>query len=119
VDLNPKWGRSDDREAHRYITFDCPEGHDGCWHTIPFTPDLDGAQRISPQKNGAQWQRTGSNDRTFETLTLLPSIRRTPSYKSAADAIRDGCKFPVAPSLLCALHIYIKNGKIEFCADSR
>jgi len=99
VDCNPKWGTSDAQLVTRYITFDCPEGHDHCWHTIPFTPALEGGAQISTQANGAIWYRTGE---TFETLTLVPSIRRIPNRVDA-----------------CAMHINITDGKIVFHADSK
>lgn len=115
VDCNPRWGERDG--VRRYVTFECPEGHVDCRHSIPFTPALDGSPQSSPQQNGAQWQRDGE---TFETLTLSPSIRREPAYANREAAIAAGC-LPehVDDSLLCALHIFIKNGAIEFCGDSK
>lgn len=100
-----------------YVIFDCPEGHEDCRHVIPFTPALDGSAVASPQQNGAVWQRAGD---TVETLTLSPSIRRIPRYQSREEAISAGCIAEyVTPTLLCALHIFIRNGRIEFCGDSR
>lgn len=100
----------------RFVTFDCPEGHRDCWHTIPFTPTLDGTP-ASKTRGGAQWGRTGD---TFETLTLTPSIRRVPSYKSREKAIADGCSPDnISDSLLCAFHGHITNGVITFTDDSR
>ena len=98
IDCNPKWGTANDVAC--YLIFDCPEGHEDCKHAVPFTPALDGTPQVSPQANQAQWDRTGDN---FETITLSPSIRRIPIPG------RDDC----------ALHIFIKNGLIEFCGDSR
>lgn len=103
VDCDPRWvtGRyaGHDDDVPRGIHFDCPEGHEGCSIAVPFTPALDGTPNESWQGNKALWQRTGD---TFETLTLSPSIRREPS---AADS--------------CACHIFVRNGQIEFCGDSR
>ena len=111
VDCNPRWvsGRYTgvDSEVPRGVHFDCPEGHEGCSHAIPFTPALDGTPSASWQTNGAIWQRTGD---TFETLTLSPSIRREPRKVYGADGkVSEGC----------ALHIFIRDGQIEFCGDSR
>ncbi len=92
-DCNPKWS------SKCGITFECPEGHPGCSHTIPFTPSLDNREGKSWQRNGALWHRFGD---TFETLTLFPSIRKIPTNKND-----------------CSLHIFIKDGEIEFCSDSR
>jgi hypothetical protein len=121
VDCNPRWisgrytGQAGDVE--RGVHFDCPEGHEGCSHAIPFTPALDGIPSDSWQQNGAIWQRTGH---TFETLTLSPSIRRTPTYASREAAIAAGA-LPeyLNDSHFCALHIFIRDGAIEFCGDSR
>lgn len=98
-DCDPRWvvtGGSSDRCG---VSFACPEGHEGCRHVIPFTPALDGSPAAGWQQNGAVWQRTGD---TFETLTLSPSIRNAPREDTG-----------------CALHIFIRNGQIEFCGDSR
>lgn len=99
------------------LRFDCPEGHSDCRHVIPFTPAIGGAAVASWYSSGAQWQRSGE---TFETLTLSPSIRREPQYASREAAIAAGC-IPeyIDESSLCALHIFIKGGAIEFCGDSR
>ncbi len=120
VDCNPRWvsGRYHGAEGPpRGVHFDCPEGHGGCSHTIPFTPALDGTPAESWQQNGAIWQRSGD---TFETLTLSPSIRREPVYASREAAIAAGA-LPeyLEPTHLCALHIFIRDGRIEFCGDSR
>ncbi len=125
VDCNPKWmhGRyatdvDDESKSICGIQFECPEGHARCWHSIPFTPDLSGAPRPSWQQNGAVWQRTGD---TFEVLTLSPSIRREPVFASRAAALADPTVNPeyLEDTHFCALHIFIKNGAIEFCGDSK
>ena len=71
ADCNPRWisGRYTGQpgDVARGVHFDCPEGHEGCSHAIPFTPALDGAPSESWQTNGAIWQRSAD---TFETLTL-------------------------------------------------
>lgn len=121
VDCNPKWvhgrygGQGD--SPVRGVHFDCPEGHEGCSHAIPFTPALDGVDSVTWQSNGAQWQRTGD---TFETLTLTPSIRRTRRYESREAAIAAGC-IPeyITESMLCAFHGFVTNGAITFCGDSK
>ena len=127
VDLNPRWvsgryaGRDDDVPCG--IHFDCPEGHEGCSHAIPFAPAFDGSPTPGWQQNGAIWQRSGD---TFETLTLSPSIRRNPPHASRAAAIAAGC-IPehVTDTMLCAFHGFIGGsggqtpGMIEFCGDSR
>ncbi len=106
AELAPQFVRWDGREpgaehgAADAIRFLCPEGHEDCSHTIPFTPALDGASKPSPQQNGAHWQRRGD---TFETLVLSPSIRCTG---------------------WCHFHGFIGGssgqmpGSIEFCGDS-
>lgn len=120
VDCNPSWvteqGSGGDIVT-RYILFDCPEGHEGCRKCIPFTPSLEGETLESPQANHAHWQRTGS---TVETLTLSPSIRTTPRYPNREAAIAAGC-IPeyIEECMFCAMHIFIKNGAIEFCGDSK
>lgn len=117
VDCNPRWiaGRYtgvNDAVA-RGVHFDCPEGHEGCSHAIPFTPATDGSPSETWQQNGCNWQRTGD---TFETLTLSPSIRREPTYASVNAALAAGClEEHITPSLLCAFHGFIKDGAIEFC----
>ena len=119
VDCNPRWGVDGSGGEHekRWITFECPEGHADCHHSIPFTPSLDGTPKTSPQQNGAQWDRTGD---TFETLTLSPSIRRIRRHESREAAIAAGC-IPeyITESMLCAFHGFVKNGAIEFCGDSQ
>lgn len=114
IDCNPRWG-TDAGENDCWVTFDCPEGHEGCHHTIPFTPALDGQPMA--RDGYAQWQRTGD---TFETLTLSPSIKRNPRHASREAAIAAGC-IPeyVTESMLCAFHGYVTNGEITFCGDSR
>lgn len=115
VDCNPRWATDDGRT--RFLIFDCPEGHEDCRHSIPFTPSLEGVPMTSPQQNGAQWTRTGDD---FATLTLAPSIRRVARYASREAAIADGVKPEyLDASLTCALHIFITNGAITFCGDSR
>lgn len=116
-DCDPRWvvtGGSPDRCG---VSFACPEGHEGCRHVIPFTPALDGSPATGWQQNGAIWQRIGD---TFETLTLSPSIRREPTYASREAAIAAGA-LPehLEDTHFCALHIFIRNGQIEFCGDSR
>lgn len=116
VDLNPRWvGHLN--QALSGVSFECPEGHERCYHRIPFTPDLYGQPSSGWQANGAVWGRTGD---TFETLTLSPSIRRIPQHASREEAIAAGC-IPehVTESLLCAFHGFVRDGKIEFCGDSR
>ena len=111
IDCNPRWvsgryaGRDDDTPVG--VHFDCPEGHEGCDHAIPFTPAVGGGPAASWYTSGAIWQRTGD---TFETLTLSPSIRRTPASDAQAGD---------PPSFRCACHIFIRDGQIEFCGDSR
>jgi hypothetical protein len=111
IDCNPRWSESRFR-----ISFDCPEGHEDCWHNIPFTPSLDGSVG-EPQQNGCLWDRTGD---TFETLTLSPSIRRVAQYASREAAIADGC-LPeyVTEEFLCACHVSLINGRFEFAGDSK
>lgn len=120
VDCNPRWvsGRytGHDADYTNGVHFDCPEGHEGCSHAIPFTPALDSSPSSSWQTNGAQWQRVGD---TFETLTLSPSIRREPTYASIEAAVAaGGIAEHVTPSMLCAFHGFIRGGTIEFCGDS-
>lgn len=122
VDCNPTWGREGGdgvtRGVERYVMFDCPEGHDGCRKSIPFTPARYGQAVPSPQLNGAIWDRTGD---TFETMTLSPSIRSIPVYTSreAAEAAGVDDAQLDDQALYCALHIFIRNGQIEFCDDSK
>lgn len=77
--------------------------------------DCDGTAHAT--EHGRGWQRVGD---TFENLTLSPSIKRNPRHASREAAIAAGC-LPeyVDDSLLCALHIFIRDGRIEFCGDSR
>lgn len=118
VDCNPEFRSYDGREGVLdALVFDCPEGHSECRIHIPFTPALDGSSQAVKQRNGAQWHRQGD---TFDTLTLTPSIRTTQQYTSREAAIAAG----VLPEyfnerLTCALHIFIRDGAIEFCGDSK
>lgn len=114
VDCNPEWAAESDGTTIRYLHFDCPEGHEECRRSIPFTPSLAG---VALECRGPQWERTGD---TFETLTLTPSIRGLPRYANREEAIADGC-LPqyITASMFCALHIFITNGEITFCGDSK
>jgi hypothetical protein len=117
VDCDPQWVSESDGREGCGVRFECPEGHANCVHVIPFTPALDGQPHASWQSNGATWQRTGD---TFETLTLSPSIRREPVYASREAAIAAGANEKhLEPTHFCALHIFIRDGQIEFCGDSR
>lgn len=114
VDCNPRWG-SDSGENDCWITFDCPEGHEGCRHTISFTPALDGTE--IPDPGHARWERKGD---TFETLTLTPSIRRISRHASREAAIAADCVPEyVTESLLCAMHVELEQGIFKFAGDSR
>lgn len=119
ADCNPKWVETSDGVTCA-VRFDCPEGHVDCVHVIPFTPRLDGSALDAAKwygRSGAIWQRTGD---TFEALTLSPSIRRVQHYASREAALADGVKPEhFEESLTCALHIFVKDGAIEFCGDSR
>lgn len=99
------------------VYFECPEGHDGCKHVIPFRPALDGSPgNWNNGGSGAMWSRTGD---TFETLTLSPSIRRIQRHASKEAALAAGVmEEHFSESLTCALHIFITNGAVEFCGDS-
>ena len=121
IDCNPRWisGRYTGQpgDVARGVHFDCPEGHQGCSHAIPFTPALDGTVSETWQQNGANWQRTGD---TFESLTLSPSIRRNPTYASRESAIAAGALAEhLNDSHFCAFHGFIRDGQIEFCGDSK
>jgi hypothetical protein len=121
VDCNPRWisGRYTgvDIDIARGVHFDCPEGHAGCSHAIPFSPALDGSPSAGWQQNGAIWQRTGD---TFETLTLQPSIRRIPTYASREAAVAGGARMDLlGDAHFCAFHGFITAGAITFCGDSR
>lgn len=112
VDCSPSWATANDLTC--YVIFECPEGHADCKHAIPFRQSLEGG--IAEQA-GAMWDRTGN---TFETLTLSPSIRRVQRYANREAALAAGClEQYLDDSLFCALHIFIKNGAIEFCGDSK
>lgn len=117
ADCNPDFRSYDQADVVDALAFDCPEGHENCRVIIPFTPGLDGSAVRVKQRNGAQWQRTGD---TYETLSLSPSIRTIQSYPSKEAALAAG----VMPDyyeerMICALHIFINNGSIDFCGDSK
>lgn len=122
VDCNPRWIVNGRFTQHADgvaagVHFDCPEGHEGCSHAIPFTPALDGTPAPGWQQNGAIWQRTGD---TFETLSLSPSIRRIQRYADKAAALAAGCiEQYITESLFCAFHGFVVNGEITFCGDSK
>lgn len=113
VDCRPRWTARADGIIS-WITFECPEGHAGCLHTIPFTPALDGST-FAPEH--AVWERVGES---FEMLTLSPSIRRIPRHASREAAIAAGC-IPeyIDDSLLCAMHVNLTSGAFDFAGDSR
>lgn len=108
VDCNPRWARSascvEDPDAD-WISFDCPEGHPNCTVSVPFSPSLKGAARASDVGSRTIWARSGD---TFDTLTLAPSILMRPTVTTDGRVIDP-----------CALHIFVKNGAIEFCGDSK
>jgi hypothetical protein len=112
IDCNPRWGE-DRFGTLRYLTFDCPESHVGCVHTIPFTPGLDG---VAWSSGSAMWTRTGE---TFETMTLSPSIKRFPVYKDREEAIAKGC-LPeyVQEWMFCRMHVNLIDGLFQFSGDS-
>lgn len=117
VDCNPRLAPFYANETTiERLVFDCPEGHEGCKVTVPFSPAMDGNAR--PSREGRPvWDRTGD---TFETMTLSPSIRCRPIYRDRADAIAQGADPQyITERLFCAFHGFIKNGRIEFCGDSR
>jgi hypothetical protein len=114
VDCRPRWG--EDKGVVRYITFDCPEGHEGCEHTIAFSPGLDGV--VWTREHGALWllpEQTVS----FETLTLQPSIQRRARYVDRAAALAAGC-LPdyITETMFCRMHVNLTNGVFEFAGDS-
>lgn len=110
IECNPRWATQDERVC--YLIFDCPEGHADCSHIIPFTPALDGTQ-----VPGTTWAREGDQ---FDSLSLSPSILRRQRYKNKAAALADGVKEEYfTESMLCAVHIFIKNGAIQYCGDSK
>jgi hypothetical protein len=112
VDCNPTWAEAAGLTC--YVIFDCPEGHEDCRHAIPFRQSLEGP--IAEQA-GAMWDRTGD---TFETLTLTPSIRRIQRYPNREAALAAGCiDEHITETLFCALHIFITDGHIQFCGDSK
>lgn len=103
------------------VRFDCPEGHVDCIHVIPFTPALDGSDGAAAWHGvtgkGPTWQRSGGD---LATLTLSPSIARRQHYASREAALADGVKPEhFEESLTCGLHIFVKDGRIEFCGDSK
>ena len=102
VDCNPRWGTAYGEATTRYLTFDCPEGHPNCWHTIPFNPGLDGSVT---GMQGAVWTRTGDD---FATLTLSPSIARHVTKNAKTGEIIDPCH----------MHVNLTNGVFEFAGDS-
>jgi hypothetical protein len=109
IECNPRWATQDEHVC--YLIFDCPEGHADCRHAIPFTPALDGS--VTP---GTTWARKGE---MFDELTLSPSIKRRQSYKDRAAALKAGVKEEyITETMFCALHIFIKDGAIQFCGDS-
>jgi len=59
---------------------------------VGFSNPLDGGPAYDPRP-GAQWARTGD---TFETLTLRPSILRTPPFG-------------------CGWHGFVTNGEVTSC----
>ena len=113
ADCNPQWVDDASGVTH-YLHFSCPEGHNDCFHTIPFTPALDGAPQTSAM---AQWERRGN---TFEVLSLSPSIKRRQHYKNREEAIADGC-LPeyITETMFCAMHVVLTDGVFQFCDDSR
>jgi len=96
VDCNPRWGTHYGEHLDRYITFDCPEGHVDCHHTIPVSPKRNGTPWLP---NSVFWERRGDD---FATMTIAPSIKRTPTNNDQ-----------------CAMHVEITNGQITFAGDSR
>lgn len=128
VDCNPHFVRGGNGSLCA-VYFECPEGHDDCKHVIPFTPALDGSpgQWHGKGASGVTWQRSGGTfeiisdeGKIFESLTLSPSIRRIQRHVDRDAAIAAGC-LPeyITETLFCALHIFIKDGAIEFCGDSK
>jgi hypothetical protein len=118
VDCNPRWGVDAEPEttADKWVSFDCPEGHEACRYVIPFTPAMDGTVLVDLNA-GARWERTGD---TFETLSLTPSIRGVPEYDSLGAAIVAGlAPERVHPRMHCHAHFFLTTGEIWFCGDSR
>ena len=113
VDANPRLEHNG-----TWLSFDCPihptESDSGEGPVAPWCRVAIPLRAGDPAQG---WDHTGD---TFETLTLSPSIARRSQYASREAAIASGC-LPehVDDSLLCALHIFIKNGAIEFCGDSK
>ena len=118
VDCNPEFRSYDGTEGVLdALVFDCPEGHSDCRIFVPFTPAIDGSAQPVKQRNGAQWSREGD---AFEALTLSPSIRTIQQYTSREAAFAAGVGEEwFTERLICGLHIFIKNGAIEFCGDSK
>jgi hypothetical protein len=102
LDCNPRWGTRYGGSVECFLTFDCPEGHSRCWHTIPFTPDLTG-NPIS--RESATWERYGDD---FAELTLTPSIRRHVTRNSDTGEVIDPCH----------MHVNLTKGVFEFAGDS-
>lgn len=77
------------------VMFDCPCGKCDEQHVcyVPFRNPLDGGPAFEESGRPA-WQRTGE---TFETLTLRPSILRSPE--------KGGCGW----------HGYVTNGEVTSC----
>lgn len=106
--LNPRWCNAGgenifttDEQGNRIpaphrsgvaVIFNCPCGKCNMECCIEFKNPLDGGDCHNPK--GTTWNRVGD---TFETLTLTPSILRTPA--------KGGCGW----------HGYITNGEIVTC----
>lgn len=114
VDCSPRWVE-DITGVLCYLHFDCPEGHVGCSHTIPFLPTIGDHPKAYPHPH---WERRGDS---FETITLTPSIRRHPTYESREAAIAKGVlpMFLDEESLYCAMHVNLVDGTFHFAGDSR
>lgn len=102
VDLNPHWVGAGGEGVTRHgqpmperdgvaVEFDCPCGACGIRCLVPFDNPVDGLGPWDPARS--LWRRTGD---TFETLTLTPSILRTPPYG-------------------CGWHGFITNGAVTSC----
>lgn len=102
TDLDPRWCSSGGEGVTRNgqpvperdgigVSFDCPCGCDQrC--VVLFENPTDGGPRLEGYTK-TLWQRTGD---TFETLTLTPSILRTPPRG-------------------CGWHGFITNGEVISC----
>lgn len=85
--LHPRWvgaggeGISDKDgnpvpERHKVgVSFECPCGRCGVRCYVPFENPIDGGPRHDTRPESHHWHREGE---TFETLTLTPSILRSP-----------------------------------------